>query len=73
MRHVGEPAEVLIFGDQNATLAESKLHKFLIDRPLLKLAHNENVVTCGTQSPHHSEVAVLVREKSHPLAISGLQ
>ena len=70
--YVGQPAEILVFGEQDSVVIVGKRHQFLVDRPLLKLAHCPDIVPRLPQNSNNGEITTLVRQEPHPTAYSGL-
>src|SRR5262249_31032803 len=60
-----EPSEVLVFGEQNAILAEGKVNEILIDRSLLERADGKHIVTIFAEDANNRKIAALVREETH--------
>lgn len=65
-----EPAEVLVFGQQDAILDCREFDKFLIHGTLLKLGNGEDIVPGVPQRAYDCEIAVFIRQETHAL-LSG--
>ena len=60
-----EPAEVFVLRQQDPILRPRKFHHMVVNGTLLRLTYCKDVMTVGAQSANYSEIAALVREKSH--------
>src|SRR5207244_845749 len=71
-----EPAEVLVLGQEDASFPGRTKDQFAVHGSRRALTHGVDIVALRPQSPHHGEVAALVREEAegslgHQLAWSN--